>query len=196
MKIAILMTAIFSSLLILNEVHAQPSPLKVSEATSYYTIRGNSAKELAVYMRDNAPYFSKLRGRSPTKMTIEIDHKLKMQTINGKCFENGSIVNLRLRYLLPRLSSTSRLSKQEQRKWNAMLKTMKKDHRNFEKLAKRTASRLHRGFARMRPSKTCKLLEDQYAIMANRHVQSYYSKRDRLKRKTQQLYKNIYKLMQ
>ena len=94
---------------------AQKSSIKINEKTKYYRIKGKSAAEFALSMRKKGHYSRQHRHRAWATASRDLTYQLHHQKSKNRFKIKGVKVRMKITYEMPKLSSTSGVSKRQRR---------------------------------------------------------------------------------
>ena len=134
---------------------AQAKTVSISEHTRTYRVSGNTVQAVVKSMKRNGPN-SELHGRRARAMAdYRVRTSVATQRSEGRCIVKGAKVSMRISYIVPKLTNSSRLSPGHLNRWRK-IKSMIVRHENQHGRYYRTfAHQLQAALASIRPQQSC-----------------------------------------
>ncbi|MEM9881161.1 MAG: DUF922 domain-containing protein [Pseudomonadota bacterium] len=130
-------------------------PLKITEKTKTYSIKGQTAAQFAASMTSRGPYSRQLRRRVWASATRSLSFRMNYRRTSGSCTNRGARVDMDIVYRMPRLASKSGVPRSQLRKWQRMYAILLTHERVHGRYYKQLARQVHKALARKRTAKNC-----------------------------------------
>ena len=151
-----------------SAVLAKSKRVSISEKTSFYSITGRTASELARSMGRKGPYSFQHRKRAWATATRNLSYQLLRRKTSKGCRVKGAKVRLKVTYHLPKPRSLSGVQRRHRKKWKKMYRLLSNHERVHGKYYKQFANKVYRGLVRLGTARSCRTLDRKAKALVNR----------------------------
>ncbi len=159
-------------------VPAWAGDVSISERSRTYRVSGGTIQAVVKSMKRNGPV-SELHGRRALAMAdYRFSHNIRVKRTGDRCRVEDASVNMRIFYVLPRLSQPKRLNGRDRARWrriNGMIVAHENQHGRYYR---RFARDLQRALRALKPQSNCARLH-QKARTVRKRLESISKNRNR-----------------
>ncbi len=146
--------------------------ISVTERTRNYRVAGNNIQAVVRSMKRNGP-LSQFHGRRALGLAdYRYRTAIKTKVENGRCHVTDASIKLRIFYVLPKLSTSSKLNRRDQSKWRAISSMIKRHEDQHGRFYRRFAAELQKSLVNMKPQKNCNQFKKLEQQLRARHEKS------------------------
>ena len=173
---------------------AKEKMLQISEKTKFYTISGKTAGEFAASMSRRGPFSFQHRKRAWATAARNVTYQIIHQKFKKNCRIKDVKVKLDITYTMPKLGSTTGVSRRQLRVWKKMYGLLNKHERTHGLYYKQLAKQIRRSVRRMKPSKTCLALTKRADALVNKISEQNKRLNDRFDARDRTNYRRMLRL--
>ncbi len=140
---------------------ARAADINVTTTSRYYTVSGRTIHDVVRAMKWTGPYSSNDGKRALALADYRLSYRLNTKISDGSCNIHRVKVSLRIFYILPRLSSRTRLSRRDQNKWKRINHLIVAHEKQHGKFYRRLANDLQRQILKLKPKPHCARISQQ-----------------------------------
>jgi len=193
--VGILMRVLFALLagfgLLSATAETQAGEITIKEKTSFYRITGKTTADLAHSMSRRGPYSRQHRKRAWATASRDMSYQLTRQKIKKGCKVKAASVRLKISYKMPKPASLNGMTRRERRKWAKMYSLLDRHERTHGKFYRQFARNVQRKLKRLRPTRTCRQLDQKAAALVKKLSEADSLKNDRFDARDRSTYRRV-----
>ncbi|MBC2773236.1 DUF922 domain-containing protein [Rhizobium sp. AQ_MP] len=139
----------------------------VQKSTTYFKIGGRTAAELDAEMARKGPFTQASGSRHPGATQIRFGGDLTYTRRGNRCAIDDVRVTVETKLILPRWKNRKTASKDMALLWDALAADIKRHEERHAEIARQHAKQLEQRLKKLRPARTCEILQDQVSVVTD-----------------------------